>query len=259
MPERFTPAEHNEWRHYGHQHLQRYRFALGMIEGRRVLDLACGVGFGSYVMAGAQGREVTGIDLNEEAIVYGRSCYKRPGLRLISADALQWQNNGALFDTVVSFETIEHLPDPVAFVARVAEFLKPGGVFIVSAPNTLQHKLAPDPIPNPYHLSEPDYATLCSWLTPHFTIEAEWEQSTVLPPGLEEIGPLHHEVHSLRGRLWLRLANRVESLLSGASARPPASAKPLRRRPMIGFSDIMPLLPERREDCEVFLFVCRRS
>lgn len=258
MPERLEPANRPEWRQFGHQHLQRYRFALGRIEGPRVLDLACGVGYGSYVLAQAPGRNVTGIDLDPQAIAYGHAHYQRPGLRLLNGDALKWQNDGAPFDTIVSFETIEHLPEPAAFVARIASLLKPGGVFLVSAPNTLQHKLAPEPVENEFHLSEPDYATLCSWLQPHFTLEAEWEQSTVTPPGLDELDGLSRESEVLRSRWWLRAANRLEGGWRALLGRRRPVRPPSRRAHFVSSTDIFPLLPERRAECEVFVFVCRR-
>jgi SAM-dependent methyltransferase len=258
MPERLEPANHAEWRQFGHRHLQRYQFALGRIEGTRVLDLACGVGYGSYVLAQAPGREVTGIDLDPQAIAYGHAHYPRTGLRLLCGDALQWQNDGAPFDTIVSFETIEHLSEPAAFVARIAGFLKPGGLLVVSAPNTLQHQLAPEPIENEFHLSEPDYPTFCSWLQPHFTIEAEWEQSTVTHPGLDELDGLSRESAVLRSRWWLRAANRLENGLRTPFGHRHPLRPPARRAPFVASTEIWPLLPERRAACEVFVFVCRR-
>jgi SAM-dependent methyltransferase len=259
MPERLEPSNKPEWRQYGHQHLQRYRFALQQIEGKRLLDLACGVGYGSYVLAQAHGRDVTGIDLDASAIAYGKSHYNREGLRLINADALLWENDGEPFDSVVSFETIEHLPSPVEFVARVAKLIKSGGIFVVSAPNILQHKGAPEPIHNPWHLNEPDYATLCSWLRPHFTIESEWEQSRVVPVGLESLGTVRRELDAINRRWWLRAANRIESFLRGGAPDAPSNVKKGNALPMVSFTEIVPLLPERRNDCDVFLFVCRRS
>ncbi|MDI1251366.1 MAG: class I SAM-dependent methyltransferase [Lacunisphaera sp.] len=258
MPERLEPINHADWRQFGHQHIQRYRFALERIEGSRVLDLACGVGYGSYVLSQASDRDVIGLDLDPAAIAYGHAHYERPGLRLLNGDALKWRNDGAPFDTIVSFETIEHLPDPVAFVAHAASLLKPGGLFLVSAPNTLQFKQAPEPIENEFHLNEPDYATLCAWLQPHFTIEAEWEQSPVMPPGLENISGLSHEAGLLHSRWWLRAANRLEGGLRTLLGRNRPPRKPPLRTPVLITTDIFPLLPERRAACEVFLLVCRR-
>ena len=257
MPERLEPAQHAAWRQFGHQHLQRYQFALDRIEGHRVLDLACGVGYGSYILSQAHERQVTGIDLDPGAIGYGQAHYQRSGLRLIVGDALRWRNEAAPFDTIVSFETIEHLPDPAGFVAHVATLLKPGGRFLVSAPNTLQHKRAPEPIENEFHISEPDYATFRSWLEPHFTIEAEWEQSPVGPPGLENADWLEREAAVQRSRWWLRGANRLERGLRALMGKNESGGQPARPVHYIAKTEVLPLLPERRDRCEVFLFVCR--
>lgn len=258
MPERLEPANTAEWSQFGHQHLQRYRFALEHIEGPRVLDLACGVGYGSYVLSQSRGREVTGIDLDPKAVAYGRNHYHNAGLRLIQGDALKWENDGAPFDTIVSFETIEHLPDPVAFVTRIAGLVRADGLLLISAPNTLQHKLAPDPVHNEFHLSEPDYATFRGWLSPHFSIEAEWEQSTVCPPGMESVPDLARDSEILQSHWWLRAANRIERMLRTLlGLRRPATSRS-RRPHLVASTDILPLLPERRSHCEVFIFVCRR-
>lgn len=259
MPERLEPSNHPEWRRFGHQHLQRYRFALDHIEGNRVLDLACGVGYGSYILAQARGRDVTGLDLSSSAITYGRAHYRHPGLRLLNGDALVWQNDGAPFDSIVSFETIEHLPEPAAFVAQAARLLKPGGLLIVSAPNTLQFKKAAVPVENEFHLNEPDHATLCGWLQPWFTIEAEWEQSPVLPPGMEDIAGLRHEVDVQHRRWWVRAANRVERALRTLLGAGPSACSPAPHPAVSCVTDIFPLLPERRPHCEVFIFLCRRN
>lgn len=105
------------------EHLARYRFARERARGR-VLDAACGTGYGT-AMLGA-----VGIDLSLEALRYAR----RHPAEYVAADAARLPF-GRAFDTVVSFETIEHVPDPDQFVAECARVLKPEGLFIVSTPN----------------------------------------------------------------------------------------------------------------------------
>ena len=255
MPERLFPGS-PEWQRFGHQHLQRYMFASERIAGLRVLDLACGAGYGSYVLAQSAEREVLGVDLNADAVAYGLQHYSRPRLRLVVGDALNWDLHEEKFDTVVSLETIEHLTNPHAFVAQVAKHLQPRGRLIVSAPNTLQYKRAPIPTENPFHLNEPDYATLCGWLTPYFEIEAEWEQSTIVPAAATEVESLRRSLDTIQHTWWLRAANRIEHALRG---RPASSALvAARHETMLTSTEIIPLLPERRAACEVFIFICRR-
>jgi SAM-dependent methyltransferase len=105
------------------EHLARYRFARGLARGR-VLDVACGTGYGTALLG------AVGVDLSLAALRQAR----RRAPRLVAADALRLPFDRA-FDTVVSFETIEHVPDAARFVAECSRVLHPGGRFIVSTPN----------------------------------------------------------------------------------------------------------------------------
>ncbi|HLY08064.1 MAG TPA: class I SAM-dependent methyltransferase [Planctomycetota bacterium] len=105
------------------EHVARYRFARERIRGR-VLDVACGTGYGTSMLG------ALGADRSLEALRYAR----RYPAAYLAADAARLPF-GRVFDSVVSFETIEHLPDPGGFVAECARVLKPGGLFLVSTPN----------------------------------------------------------------------------------------------------------------------------
>jgi len=105
------------------EHLARYRFAKERVRGR-ILDVACGTGYGTALLEGV------GVDRSLEALGYAR----RHPAAYVAADAACLPF-GRVFDAVVSFETIEHVPDPARFVADCARVLKPGGLFFVSTPN----------------------------------------------------------------------------------------------------------------------------
>jgi len=105
------------------EHVARYRFARDRVKGR-ILDVACGTGYGT-AMLGA-----VGADLSLEALRYAR----RHPAAYVAADAARLPF-GRSFDAVVSFETIEHVPDPARFVAECARVLRPGGLLLVSTPN----------------------------------------------------------------------------------------------------------------------------
>lgn len=105
------------------EHLARYRFARERVRGR-VLDVACGTGYGT-AMLGA-----VGVDLSWEALLRARSETDR----LIRCNALRLPF-GRIFDAVVSFETVEHVPDPEGFVAECRRVLRPGGCLLISTPN----------------------------------------------------------------------------------------------------------------------------
>jgi len=125
-------------------HVARYEFAAKHLRPGRVLDLACGVGYGTKLLAERSGSPVLGADLSREAIEYARSRYGGPGIEFRVADAMTF-TDAAGFDSIVSLETVEHLPDPHGFLARVVSLLRPGGTLVASVPIT------PSTDVNPHH------------------------------------------------------------------------------------------------------------
>ncbi|RPH52286.1 MAG: class I SAM-dependent methyltransferase [Planctomycetota bacterium] len=124
------------------EHVARYRFARERVKGR-VLDVACGTGYGTAML------DAVGVDLSLEALRYA----KRHPAAYVAADAARLPF-GPIFDAVVSFETIEHVPDPERFVAECLRVLKPGGQFIVSTPNReLWSPRSPKPLQR-HHVKE---------------------------------------------------------------------------------------------------------
>ena len=97
-------------------HVARYEFVAAQLpKGSRVLDLACGIGYGANILAKA-GHIVVAVDRSRDAIEYGRLHYAHPNLHFECHDAGEMQfDRDVRFDAVVSFETIEHLehPEPI--------------------------------------------------------------------------------------------------------------------------------------------------
>ena len=132
-------------------HAARYRFAAQWVAAKtkesRVLDLACGVGYGSAILKLAGAGQVTGVDLSDQAVAYAREHYAAPGVSFVCSEGAAFTPAG-LFDVVVSLETIEHVPDARGFVAQLTRFVAPGGVLIGSVPTTLSSDV------NPHHLHD---------------------------------------------------------------------------------------------------------
>lgn len=126
-----------------HQH--RYQLVCHFVEGKRILDIACGVGYGSDLLIRSGAQSVVGVDLSTAAIAYAQAHYSHPDLTFIEADAEQFES-ADLYDVIVSFETLEHLHDPLEFLIRLRNLLTPGGHLFLSVP------LGETRFIDPYHL-----------------------------------------------------------------------------------------------------------
>jgi 2-polyprenyl-3-methyl-5-hydroxy-6-metoxy-1,4-benzoquinol methylase len=131
------------------EHLVRYQLAAQMAAGKSVLDIACGSGYGSAILASVAS-EVIGADIDAETVKADQAYYKQANLRFTLADAenLPAEWNGK-FDLIVSFETIEHLANCEEYFKNLKQSLKPGGILLVSTPNIKVFGQT-----NPFHLHE---------------------------------------------------------------------------------------------------------
>jgi SAM-dependent methyltransferase len=129
--------------------LERYDFAAQHARPGRLLDLACGVGYGTRFLTDRVEplTAALGVDLSEDAVAYASERYANDRTTFLACDAMQFEG-GEGFDTIVSIETIEHLPDPEAFVERLVGLLRPGGHLVGSVPIT------PSVDANPHHLHD---------------------------------------------------------------------------------------------------------
>jgi SAM-dependent methyltransferase len=121
------------------------------VPGARLLDIGCGVGRFGHA-AHALGWDITGVDVSPLAIKIGQQFAPFP-LRVATVEQLI--ANGAPFDIVTAFEVLEHLSDPLEFLANAQRLLRPGGQAFFTVPNwdcrTVQSSTRPDWLP-PVHL-----------------------------------------------------------------------------------------------------------
>lgn len=130
--ERFTPECVREmW----YEHWHRYAFALPVLAGKRVLDCACGEGYGSAMLA-TRATLVDGVDLSAEAIAHAKARYgSAPNLQFHQGNALELPFADQQFDAVVSFETLEHLVEQEQLLAGFRRVLKQDGFLLISSPD----------------------------------------------------------------------------------------------------------------------------
>jgi len=140
--------EENYWYR---RHLVVYEWIAARVGGLRVVDMACGEGYGSSVLASAAAG-VVGVDANPEAHEHARLRYVRPNLRF---ERNLVESFAEPCDAVVFLQTIEHVQDAGAILEHFKSMLAPGGVAYVSTPNLLT--LAPpgaEKSDNPWHVHE---------------------------------------------------------------------------------------------------------
>ena len=140
--------EENYW---FQRHLVVYEWIRKRVGGLRVVDMACGEGYGSDVLS-YSAASVVGVDANPEAYEHARARYTRPGLRF-ERDMVQTFAEPC--DAIVFLQTIEHVPDPGELLAHFKRILAPEGVAYISTPNVLT--LAPrgaERSGNPWHVHE---------------------------------------------------------------------------------------------------------
>ena len=128
-------------------HLERYQFARQNLVRGSLLDIACGVGYGTALLSESPLiTSAVGVDIDAGAVRYASQRYGTPLVRYICAGALQF-SSGQQFSNIVSLETIEHVEDPRALFEHLVALLAPGGRLIASVPVT------PSVDGNPHHKS----------------------------------------------------------------------------------------------------------
>jgi ubiquinone/menaquinone biosynthesis C-methylase UbiE len=176
--ERFLPGVVGE---IAYEHCHRYAFARRFVAGRRVLDAACGEGYGAALLASVA-QTTVGIDIDASVVAEARVRYRAHGNLLFGAASVtRLPLPDASVDAVVSFETIEHLPsvEQPQMLAEFARVLAPGGILILSSPNRPEYSDARH-YANPFHLAELDRDELTQRLMPRFAASAWFAQRRYL-------------------------------------------------------------------------------
>jgi SAM-dependent methyltransferase len=166
-------------------HLQRYRFAVPYCHNKRVLDGACGTGYGSALI-GEVAEHVEGIDCCGDTVAYATERYHMPNVHFQKQHVELTPFESGSFDVVVSFETVEHTLCPKSHIWEIARLLKPGsGTALMSVPNRWGL--------TPYHFFDFDHQLLDQFVSSCFeNVTWYYHNSDSRPENSEArgIGPL---------------------------------------------------------------------
>lgn len=169
--ERYMPNVDGDWTP---EHRHRYALAAMLCEGKDVLDVASGEGYGSAYVA-RTAKSVVGVDISEEAVSHAQKSYALPNLVYRQGSATNLAAAGLAehsFDVVISFETIEHLHDHDAMLDSLCRVLRPGGLLIISSPDKKEYTDIPN-YHNEYHVHElyrEEFESLLGARFPHYQI-----------------------------------------------------------------------------------------
>ncbi len=135
-----------------YEHLHRYFFALRWADGSRVLDLACGSGYGAALLA-RRAHHVWALDLDVETIETADRRWREPNLSFLQANATQLPFHNGSMDLVVAMEILEHVDAQEALIREAARVCSPTGVVLVSTPSKAEYSDARN-YQNPFHKRE---------------------------------------------------------------------------------------------------------
>jgi 2-polyprenyl-3-methyl-5-hydroxy-6-metoxy-1,4-benzoquinol methylase len=197
--ERLDAAERRD--HVATQHWARYEWACAFLPRRRVLDCACGLGYGAALLRVRGAARVVGVDVSAEAVAEARRRYADPTIEYVEADGreLTLEQVGR-FDLIVSLETIEHMTEPQRLLDAFLSLLEPDGLLLLSMPND-RHLGAR----SPYHAWTADLEEVRAWLHARFAQVLEFGEAHVVGTCIEprermESPPAAHELRTCRWR-----------------------------------------------------------
>lgn len=170
------------------EHLHRYAYASEYVEGKVVLDIASGEGYGSEMLS-RTASHVYGVDIDQGAINHAKAKYNSKKLTFEVGTCTEIPLEGESVDVVVSFETIEHITDHEQMMSEVKRVLRPGGTLIISSPERHEYSEIHQH-QNPFHLKELDEKEFLNLLKKHFNHTGYLAQRVIYGSALVERGKL---------------------------------------------------------------------
>ncbi|WP_461202779.1 class I SAM-dependent methyltransferase [Anoxybacillus sp. TBDG-1] len=170
------------------EHIARYQFAIPYLKGR-ILDFACGSGFGSHMMAKLAKKQIdqiVAIDIDQEIIRYAKKTYYHPLVTYQVENAVDPNLPEKLgqFDCIVSFETIEHVKEEEQFLSNIYNMLKPGGKLILSTPFGQGRG---KPTKEPFHVHQLTKEEFTSLFSEYKDKQFFYQKGVLIEPGRDDV------------------------------------------------------------------------
>lgn len=116
------------------EHLHRYALALNHVKDKIVLDIACGEGYGSFLISD-KAKQVYGVDINQEIVQFASQKYKKNNLSFLEGSTSKIPLDDNTVEVIISFETIEHHDEHDEMILEMKRVLKPDGLIMMSSPD----------------------------------------------------------------------------------------------------------------------------
>jgi 2-polyprenyl-3-methyl-5-hydroxy-6-metoxy-1,4-benzoquinol methylase len=208
------------------EHIARYAFAAQFASGADVLDVGCGVGYGSQFLAKADAKSVLGVDISSEAIEHARKHFFHPAVTFSVQDATAIATDGD-HDLITCFELIEHVEEQQQVLDRIKVALRPGGLLAISTPRPL------DDIRTHFHVHEMSFEELHGMLKQRFRyVEALFQVNCFTSFVGRELADSLDQITPVTDRIRMEHADYFVFL---ASDEPISSRKPV--RPVLTMND----------------------
>jgi ubiquinone/menaquinone biosynthesis C-methylase UbiE len=215
--ERIVPGP-IEWEAFYAYHICRDQFANEQsqrMSAVNILDAACGVGYGSFFLGADDRLSITAVDRSDDALAIANKKFKRKNVTFLKDDCHTLATAAQLgpFDCIVSFETLEHLPQPQSFIESCVRNLTSGGELIISTPNQLVS--SPDgKLDWDYHEKEYQPSELVSLLS-----SAGFSSISLFGQQMTPIGKLRDqmrgEVNKIASNPFLRMGRAIQTVVRG--------------------------------------------
>jgi ubiquinone/menaquinone biosynthesis C-methylase UbiE len=160
------------------EHLHRYAIAIDFVKNKKVLDIACGEGYGTNLLA-AYAESITGVDIDRRTIEKAIKKYTVKNIIFKEGSVSNIPCEDSSFDIVISFETIEHTDEHDQFLTEVKRVLKPDGLFIISTPDKANYSDMQD-YKNPFHKKELYENEFTGLIKKYFSFTSFYVQSSFL-------------------------------------------------------------------------------